>query len=126
MIILIGVAIAAGAKGIIRGTTMSSGDVKSKWGSEKLDFEKFKVGTAEVRAGMAYEILNDSSLIGKDVDFIREKLGSPNGYYFIDAYPAYIIQRGKNHSEDTWQIVFTLDRKYKVDDIFVHKNCCER
>lgn len=114
------------AKVLIRGETMSVEKVKEKWGSEPIDYEKFKSGDEQVRAKMAFAILNDKSLLGKDVQFIREKLGRPNGFYFIDAYPAYFVQRGKSHDEDSWQIVFTLNRKYQVDNIFVHKNCCVR
>ena len=74
---------------------------------------------------MAYSIIKDSKLLGKSVKFIRENLGDPDGFYFIDSYPAYIIQQGKNHEEETWQIVFKLNEKYNVREIIVHKNCCD-
>lgn len=45
--------------------------------------------------------------------------------HFIDTYPAYIIQSGKNKKEETWQIVFLLNSEYRVRDIIVHKNCCD-
>lgn len=119
-------AVAAYTKSLIRGTTMSIDQVKKTWGSAKLDYEKFKVGDEKTRSSMAYSILSEKKLIGINVQSLREILGSPNGFYFIDSYPAYFIQIGRNHSEDTWQIVFALNSKYQVEEIFVHKNCCDR
>lgn len=106
------------------GKTMRQSEVKKKWGSEKLNYEKFKAGSPELRSKMSYSIMIDKSLIGKSIDFIRENLGSPDGYYFMDIYPAYIIQEGTSSKEETWQIVFKLNEKYEVREIIVHKNCC--
>lgn len=106
------------------GKTMKKDEVQKKWGSEKLDFEKFKTGDRETKAKMAFSILSDKTIVGKSIDFIREKFGPPDGYYFIDIYPAYIIQEGTNSKEETWQIVFKLNEKYEVREIIVHKNCC--
>lgn len=108
------------------GKTMSSREVMKKWGSDTLNMAKFKDGSADIKAKMAYSIMTDKSLIGKSFDYIRENFGAHDGYYFIDTYPAYIIQEGKNHSEETWQIVFKMDNHYKVKSIIVHKNCCEK
>lgn len=106
------------------GKTMKKAEVQKKWGAEKLDLEKFKIGEREIKAKMAFSIITDKSLIGKSIDFIREKFGAPDGYYFIDIYPAYIIQEGTNSKEETWQIVFKLNEKYEVREVIVHKNCC--
>ena len=114
------------AKDLARGTVLKAKIVKEKWGSDKLDITKFKMSDETIRAKMAYAILSDKSLIGKDVTYIRENFGQPDGYYMTDAFPAYFIQSGKNHNEESWQIVFTLDTKYKVNKIFVHKNCCDK
>lgn len=103
---------------------MRKSDVQKEWGLEKIDFEKFKNGTSEIKSKMAFSIMTDKTLIGKSIDFIREKFGSPDGYYFIDIYPAYIIQEGTNSKEETWQIVFKLNEKYEVREVIVHKNCC--
>lgn len=106
------------------GKTMKKAAVQKKWGAEKLDFEKFKNGSYEIKSKMAFSIMSDKSFIGKPIEFIREKLGTPDGYYFIDIYPAYIIQEGTNSKEETWQIVFKLNEKFAVREVVVHKNCC--
>ncbi|MFN8790082.1 MAG: hypothetical protein ACK5Y2_01350 [Bdellovibrionales bacterium] len=108
------------------GKTMSSRDVKAKWGREKYDVQKFKEGSYDLKAKMAYWIMSDKSLIGRPYEEIREMFGENDGFYFIDTYPTYIIQRGKNHSEETWQLVFRMDNQFKVRDIIMHKNCCEK
>lgn len=108
------------------GKTMPPTQVKAKWGNEKFDSIKFKAAPFELKSKMAYSIMIDKTLKGKSVEYIRETFGSPDGFYFIDSYPAYIIQMGKNHSEETWQIVFKLNNKFEVRDIIVHKNCCEK
>ncbi len=113
------------AKSFWKGTTLSAPEVKKRWGSEKLDFSKFKNGSTKDKSSMAYAIINDKTLIGKPIEFVRENLGSPDGFYFIDIYPAYIIQEGGNHNEETWQIVFKLNSKYQVKEVFIHKNCCD-
>lgn len=106
------------------GKNLSKSEVKKKWGAEKLDFLKFKDGSPEIKSKMAFSIMTNKNLIGKSIDFIRENLGAPDGFYFIDIYPAYIIQEGFSAKEETWQIVFKLNEKYEVREIIVHKNCC--
>lgn len=105
--------------------TLKPDDVKKRWGNEKLEYDKFKNGDVSIKAKMAYSIILDRSLINKNVKFIREKFGSPDGFYFIDIYPAYIIQEGSKSKDETWQIVFKLDIHFNFRDIIVHKNCCE-
>lgn len=107
------------------GKTMSANQVRKKWGSDPVDMKKFKDGDISIKAKMAYSIMMDGSLIGKSGSYIRENLGDPDGFYFIDSYPAYIIQAGKDRTEETWQIVFKMNSKYEVRDIIMHKNCCE-
>ena len=106
------------------GKTMKKSEVQKKWGSEKFDLEKFKNGEHETKAKMAFSIMSDKTLVGKSIDLIREKFGPPDGFYFIDIYPAYIIQEGTTSKEETWQIVFKLNEKYEVREVIVHKNCC--
>ncbi|MBC7741034.1 MAG: hypothetical protein H7061_02475 [Bdellovibrionaceae bacterium] len=108
------------------GKTMSAKQIKTKWGAEKLDADKFRTGNYEIKSKMAYAILTDKTLVGKSYDEIRKLFGENDGFYFVDTFPTYIIQRGKDHSEDTWQIVFRMDRNFKVRDVIMHKNCCER
>jgi hypothetical protein len=106
--------------------TMSASEVKAKWGDQKADLKKFKDSSYENKSKMAYSIITDKSLIGKTYEEIREIFGPNDGHYFTDTIPAYIVQEGKSHSEDTWQLVFKMDKKYKVRNIIMHKNCCDR
>lgn len=108
------------------GKILSSKEVKSKWGNEKFDLIKFKEGSYSVKSKMAYSIMTDKNFIGKSYEDIRTMFGPNEGFYFIDTYPAYIIQKGKDHSEETWQLVFRMDNKYHVRDIVMHRNCCEK
>ena len=108
------------------GRTMSAKEVKEKWGEALFDSKKFKEGSYDIKSKMAYSIMMDKTLIGKSIEDIREIFGPQEGFYFIDTYPAYIIQRGKNRSEETWQLVFRMSNKYTVRDIIMHKNCCEK
>lgn len=108
------------------GKTMSAKEVKAKWGDEKYDLKKFKEGSYEIKSKMAYSIMTDRTLIQKPYEEIKNIFGPNEGFYFVDTYPTYIIQRGKSHSEETWQLVFRMDNQYKVRDIIMHKNCCEK
>lgn len=109
-----------------RGKTLSYNQTRQKWGESAADYPTFKAGDLNTRSQMAASLLKDKSLIGKSVSYIRENLGSPDGFYFIDTYPAYIIQEGQNRAEETWQIVFRINgQNSTVRDIVVHKNCCE-
>lgn len=106
--------------------TLSASEVKSKWGDQKADIKKFKDSSYEVKAKMSYSIMTDKTLIGKSYEEIRELFGENDGYYFSDTIPTYIVQRGKNKTEETWQLVFRMDNKYNVKEIFMHKNCCDK
>lgn len=109
-----------------RGRTLSYYETRQKWGEASVDYSKFKAGDLSTRSQMAASLLKDSSLIGKSVSYIRENLGSPDGFYFLDTYPAYIIQQGQSRAKETWQIVFRINgQNSTVRDIVVHKNCCE-
>ncbi len=107
-----------------KGETLSAAKVKARWGQQSVDLTKFKSATIEDRAAMAYNIMTDKAYVGKSVEEIRELFGITDGFYFIDTYPAYLIQERKIQKNETWQIVFRLNGKYKVRDIIVHKNCC--
>lgn len=110
-----------------RGKTMALQEVKTKWGNENFDAKKFKEGDFKTKAKMSYSLLkNEKSWIGKDVDEVRSSLGTPDGFYFVDIHPAYIIQNGQTRKDETWQIVFLLDNHYKVKKMFMHLNCCDK
>jgi len=102
-------------------------EVCTRWGDQKFNIEKFKNGSELERAKMACDLLkNQSQFKGFDLLKLRATLGSHDGFYFTDMFPAYMIYSGSSASEESWQIVFLLNRDKKVDEIVVHKNCCER
>lgn len=126
LLIVIVFSVAIYAQSFWGGKVLSASKTKAKWGNETFDLKKFKEGSYEVKAKMAYSIMTNKNLIGKSYENIRETFGPNDGFYFIDTYPAYIIQKGKNHSEETWQLVFRMDSQYNVRDIIMHRNCCEK
>jgi hypothetical protein len=109
-----------------RGKTLSADEVGKRWGKTELNIEKFQKGDEKVRAAMAYSLLkNQGQYKGKFVLDIRKDFGSPDGFYFSDVFPAYLIQRAHSQNEEAWQIVFLLDKDRKVQKVIVHKNCCD-
>lgn len=115
------------AKHFWRGETMSQSKVEKKWGSSPLNLEEFRNGELKSRAKMAFSLLKDQKkFFGKDVWEVRKEFGDPDGFYFKDMFPAYIIDEGVGEDPDTWQVVFMLDKHNKVSEIIVHKNCCDR
>ena len=111
---------------LIKGKTLSEKQVQKRWGNKPFVESEFKTTSTEKKSEMTYQILlNKKKYIGVDVDEIRKTFGQPDGFYFIDTYPAYIIQEGKTQTDETWQIVFMLNGQYKVRDVIVHKNCCD-
>jgi len=75
---------------------------------------------------MAYSLTQKNPYIGKPITAVRDSLGGPDGYYFSDIYPAYIINEPKNKGDDVWQIVFLIDKTRNISEVIVHKNCCNR
>lgn len=108
------------------GKTMSMEEVGKRWGKAELNIEAFNKGDERIRASMAYSLLaKQAQYKGKFVLDIRKEFGSPDGFYFSDVFPAYLIQRAQSKADEAWQIVFLLDKDRKVKKIIVHKNCCE-
>lgn len=115
------------AKHFWRGEVLNSSEVKKRWGAESFDEGRFRDGSLPIRAGMAYALLqNKKNYLGKERMQIEKLLGSPDGFYFSDMFPAYMIERGRKAGEDSWQIVFLLNNEQKVSDVIVHQNCCEK
>ncbi len=109
-----------------QGKTLPLDAVAAKWGKEKLDPQKFKTGPEAERAKMAYSLLKSkSAYVGKHILAIRDQFGAPDGFYFSDVFPAYLIQTANNPGEEAWQIVFLVDTARNVTDVIVHKNCCD-
>lgn len=110
----------------LRGETLAPNEVLNKWGNQEFDFDEFRNGDELARSRMAYQVLsNKEAFAGMFVTDVREKLGTPTGYYFSDTFPAYLIQRAETRKEEAWQIVFLLNQERKVTDVIVHKNCCD-
>lgn len=115
------------AKHFWRGKLKPMDEVCAKWGDKKFNIEKFKSGTEPERAQMACDLLkNQNQFKGFDLLKLRATLGSHDGFYFTDIFPAYMIHSGASKSEESWQIVFLLNNDKKVDEIVVHKNCCDQ
>lgn len=113
------------AKHFWRGQTISGNKIEEKWPDQKkFEAQSFRNGDSKVRSKMTKALASSKQFIGKSVSEIRAELGAWDGYYFSDAFPAYIIQDGRAEHTDTWQIVFLLDKNEKVSEIIVHKNCC--
>ncbi|MCB0348835.1 MAG: hypothetical protein KDD37_08360 [Bdellovibrionales bacterium] len=109
-----------------RGSTLSKKEVLAKWGKTEFDIERFKNSKLKPRAEMAFSLLSQKSkYIGKNVTDIFKLFGPKDGYYFSDYYPAYMLSRGKTNKDESWQLVFLLDKNQKISDIIVHQNCCE-
>jgi hypothetical protein len=110
----------------LRGKTLPSGEVARKWGNDTLDLEKFRGGDQKTRSRMAYSLLQkEKEFKGKSVAEIRKLFGEPDGFYFTDVFPAYLIQVAQTQKEEAWQIVFLLNEERIVQKIIVHKNCCD-
>ena len=109
------------------GDLMSVDKVCKRWGEKPFNLQQFKsAGNNEsLRAGMACSLLkNQQKYLGLESHKIRALFGDYSGFYFSDIYPTYFIDRAKTMEEDTWQLVFLIDRQRKTSQIVVHKNCC--
>ena len=110
------------------GELMSQKKVCKRWGKEPFSAEKFKANEdPSVRAKMACSLLkNQKMYIGIDSGEMRKILGNYSGHYFNEAFPTYLIEIAKKMGDDSWQLVFLIDRQERIAKIVVHKNCCER
>ena len=107
---------------------MDEEDVCTHWGHAPLDERLFKSSNEILknRSQMACALLkNQNKYIGLDSTKIREIFGNYNGHYFSDIIPTYFIERRSEGADESWQIVFLLDKQDKVAQIVVHKNCCD-
>lgn len=106
---------------------MKQEEVCKRWGNQDLKVNEFKAADVMKRASMACSVLkSEKTFLGKDVLDIRNIFGDFDGFYFSDMYPTYMIQVGKDQSEDSWQLVFLIDKNQKISKVVVHKNCCKR
>lgn len=107
------------------GKTLSAAEVQQRWGNETFDAERFKSGSRQVRAKMAYSLITSKKLRGMTATEIRRSLGDFDGHYFSESYPTYLIQVAQQKGQESWQIVFLIDKNRKTKEVIVHKNCCD-
>ncbi len=123
---LVFVVLAAAGNHFWRGKTLSTKETKAKWGASEFDQMKFKSGSLKVRASMAADLLaREKQFVGQPITDIKVMLGDPDGFYFSDAFAAYLIQEASSKTEESWQIVFLVDNNRLVSGLIVHKNCCD-
>ena len=105
----------------------SVSEVCRRWGERPLDVEAFRTAEEDesTRAAMACSLLkNQHDYVGMRRLEVRPLFGNPTGYYYTESQPTYLIETAKTRAQDSWQIVFLIDRNGKIYDIVVHKNCC--
>ena len=111
-----------------RGEFMSLRKVCKRWGNQAFNLETFKAAGEDesVRARMACSLIkNQKKYVGIHRGEIRNLFGEPDGYYLSDMISAYIIESALDWDQDTWQLVFLINRKGGISRIAVHKNCCD-
>lgn len=107
------------------GKTIGATDAEKRWGNREFVLEEFKSGGVSIRGKMTASLIrNKKNWIGKSRSEIRAFFGPHDGFYFTDTIPAYIVDGGEDNSKETWQVVFLSDKNYKVEDLIIHKNCC--
>ena len=106
---------------------LSVKEVCRMWGKQPLDIAAFRAAEENetTRAAMACSLLKtQDDFVGMHRLEVRPLFGNPTGYYVTEFIPTYVIETAKTMAEDSWQIVFLIDRDEKVSRIVVHKNCC--
>ena len=111
------------AQGFWFGKTMTATAAEAKWGQEEFNVPRFKDAALTERGKMASALLRKKATwIGKSFHDVQSELGSPDGHYFSDMIPAYLIQVAETSQGETWQIVFLPDNNYKIKDVIIHRN----
>lgn len=122
-----GLSFLAGAGHTLNREFLSVREVCQRWGNRPLDIEAFRSAEDDepVRAAMACSLLkNQADYVGMHRLEIGLLFGEFTGYYHTEMQPTYLIERARTKAENTWQIVFLVDRDGKATAIVVHKNCC--
>lgn len=105
---------------------LSVNEVCRRWGERPLDVAAFRSAEEDesTRASMACSLLKTQhDYVGMHHLEIRPLFGNPTGYYRTESEPTYLIEIAQIREQETWQIVFLIDRG-KVSKVVVHKNCC--
>lgn len=106
---------------------LSVQEVCHRWGEQPFDTAAFRSAEEDKsgRAAMACSLLRtQDDYVGMDPPEIGQLFGNFSGYHYTELHPTYLIEVADTREQDTWQIVFLLDRDRKVFKIVVHKNCC--
>ncbi len=115
------------ARNLLNPDYLSVGEVCRRWGERPLDVAAFRSAEEDesMRAAMACSLLRvQDGYVGMHRREIEPLFGNPTGYYETELHPAYLIEAAKTGAQDSWQIVFLIDRDLKVSEVVVHKNCC--
>ncbi|MCY4138766.1 MAG: hypothetical protein OXF56_10925 [Rhodobacteraceae bacterium] len=65
---------------------------------------------------------NQDDYVGVHCREILETFGDQTGYSsYTEGSPAYEIESGRTRDQDTWQIVFRINKFGEVKEIVVHK-----
>jgi hypothetical protein len=108
-----------------RNEFMKVEDAGRRWGKKKFDSKVFKTANSVERAGMTFDLIESKKYIDGSVDDVIRDLGEPDGHYFSESIPAYIIGEMSIKPTEMWQIVFIPSNDGKVvKQVRVHKKCC--
>jgi len=116
----------AGEQQYIRAEFMETDVAQKKWGDKKFIPEVFKKNLPEERATMASDLIKQQHYIGKNLSYVKDQLGTPDGFFFTDSIPAYQIELYTEKKKEAWQIVFLPDESHpeKIGAVKIHKKCC--
>ncbi len=105
-------------------TFMTLPTAKQRWKEKPFNAGQFRSGNTKARASMAVSLIAGKTLLGKTPEQVRATIGEFSGFFWSDSIPAYLIEEGWAEKKDTWQLVFLLDDRGRVNDVKIHKNCC--
>ena len=111
----------------LRGEYMDARKVCQRWGDLPLVIEDFRAADEDERsrAEMACSLLGQQNrFIGMHRLEILELFGDSSGYYITEMTPTYLIETARSRDQDSWQIVFLINKDRLIRRVVVHKNCC--
>lgn len=80
-------------------------EAEKRYGKEKFDSSRFQSGNWKVRSKMAVNMIESKVLIGKTDAEVRAMLGPPDGFFWVENIPGYIIEDGRETKKVHAQIV---------------------
>lgn len=82
----------------------------------------FKLGTTDVRAKMAAELIRSNQYLGIESDKIPRLLGNQTGDYYHNELNTTYLLTDKGNAD--WVLTFVSGDNGKIEQIFIRKNCC--